>query len=158
MKIAKILFASAMILSICITGSEAATVKGGAVLAEVEGTVEVKPSTSKAVWVAGVANTALVVGDLIRTGKDSYATIHINQDAETINIELKSQSQLELVELSTNTATGRKKTILSLGAGEAMFKTKNMGADSKFEVKTPTSVIEPQGSKSVFSAQVEHAE
>lgn len=129
-----------------------------AVLAEVRGTVEVKPATDKAVWVAGTASTSLEPGDIIRTGKDSAAAIRINGGVESIVAELKSESQLSIIALTADAATGRKSTMLSLKIGEVMVRTKNMNPGSNFDIATPTSIVTSRGGSSSFSVQVERLE
>lgn len=129
-----------------------------AVLAEVKGTVEVKPATDKAVWVAGKASTSLLRGDEIITGKDSKAVIHINGDPESIRVELEGESRLTIVELVTDALTKSKGTLLSLGIGKATVRTRNMTPGSSLEIKTPTSIVSSRGVSSSFSVQVEHPE
>ena len=128
------------------------------VLAEVKGTVEVKPATYKAVWVAGKASTSLLQGDEIRTGKNSKAVIHINDDPESIKVELESESALTIVRLAANTLTKNKGILLSLSLGKATVRAKNMGPKSILEIKTPTSTVSSRGDSSSFSVQVGNLE
>jgi hypothetical protein len=126
-----------------------------ATLAEARGTVEVKPAAGKAVWVAGAASTSLVQGDMIRTGTDSAATIRINEGAGSIVVELANDSLLSIVKLMTNVSTGTKDILLSLDLGEATIKTKDTDQRSKFEIKTPTSIVSSNGGSSSFSVNAE---
>lgn len=129
-----------------------------ATMAEVQGTVEMKPSSEKAVWVAAAANTSLAQGDIIRTGEKSYAFIHINGASGNAVIELKENSQLTIVTLARAASRENRSTLLSLDIGEANIKTKNMDKRSVFEVKTPTSIIAAEGNSSSFMVQVEKEE
>lgn len=126
-------------------------------LYEISGSVEMK-SGDNGGWSAAKIGTTVPVGGSVKTGKDSYATIRIDDGAETIFIELDSDSKLTLVELATGRTTGNKTTLVSLDMGKANVKAKNLSKSSVFEIKTPTSVLKTQGSDSSFNVQVEKLE
>lgn len=158
MKIVSLVVLIAMILSVSSIGNAADEMKRTAVLASVDGSVEMKPSSEKAVWVAGAANTSLAAGDSVKTGKDAHAIVRIDGGAGDIIAELKSQSQLTILEMTANAATKKTTTLLSLDIGEATFKTNKTIDGSKLEVKTPTSIVASEGDTSSFSVQVEKVE
>jgi len=128
--------------------------KRTAVLMAVQGTVEIKPAIGE--WVPGTAKTALAEGDFIKTGKDSWALININGSTETATVELREKTNMELLTLAADEKAGTASTLLDLYAGEVMVKARAAGKDtSKFEVKTPTSIVAVRGGKTSFSVKVE---
>lgn len=129
-----------------------------ATLGEVRGAVEWKANPEVAEWTAGVKDTHLPAGSVIRTGRDSIVVIQINGDAENITAELDSESRLSIVELAISTSSGKKSTMLSLELGKATIKTKNISPGSILEIKTPTSIVSSQGRNSSFNVQVERLE
>ncbi len=136
------------------TASHADSAKRTAVLAAVQGSVEVKPAMGE--WVPGRARTALAEGDFIKTGKNSWALITIGGPAETATVELRETSNMELKTLTANEKTGMSTTLLDLYAGEVMVKARAADEDkSMFEVKTPTSIVAVQGGKASFSVKVD---
>ncbi|MCM8761324.1 MAG: FecR domain-containing protein [Candidatus Omnitrophica bacterium] len=137
--------------------SFAANAKRSAVIAAVRGSVEVKPL--KGEWVPAKANTTLAEGDFIKTGKDSWVLINIDDSGETASVELKESSNMELSLLSIDEKTGATRTLLDMYAGEVMVKAKNLGGKkSKFDVKTPTSIVAVKGDSASFSVKVERIE
>lgn len=132
-----------------------------AFLAGFKGAVEWKDGAPGSDWASAAEDTALSAGSTVRTGKDSSAVIMINGDsgdAESVSIELDSESRISIVEMAVNASTGNKSSLLSLELGKADVKAKNLRKGSVFEVKTPTSVISAQGSDSSFRIQVERSE
>jgi hypothetical protein len=132
--------------------------KRSAHIEEARGAVEWKGGPSGVEWMAAAKGAALPVGASVRTGKDSHAVIVINGEPESINVELDSESRISIVELSRDAASGRKNTLLSLEIGRVNVKAKSLAKGSAFEIKTPTSVVSPQGSDSSFNVQVEKLE
>ena len=108
-------------------------------------------------WASATAMMVLNEGDTVRTGKGSWALLNINGNAQSATAELKENSQMPLLELAKDDDKMTRSTMLDLSAGEVMVKTKNIGGEkSKFEVKTPTSVIAVQGGSASFSVTVEN--
>lgn len=148
----------AIVSSSAETPSDAAALRRTATLAEVKGSVEVKPSTPKAVWVRGPANTALAEGDIIRTGNGSSAIIHISGDTENASIELGADSQITIINLAANAGGLKKNLVLSLETGEALVKTKRHEAGSVIEIQTPTSTVMSSGGSATFTVKAEKVE
>lgn len=128
-----------------------AQTRSGKIL-DTQGKVEVK--LGKANWVSAAKNMNLNEGDMIRTRTNSSATIELEKAGI---VEIKPNSELELSELTTNKADNSQRTILDLSLGEVLIKAKKLSAEkSKFEVKTPTSVVGVRGT--AFSVKVEAVE
>ena len=72
-------------------------------------------------------------------------------------VDVSEKSQLSLATLVKDTTSGLKKTLLDLAIGQVLIKAEKLDTpDSKFEVKTPTSVVGVRGTK--FSVRVEALE
>jgi hypothetical protein len=146
----RIVFLAAMI-ALGNFSSHAADSKQAAALMATQGAVEIKPLGGE--WVPGVAKTALAQGDFIKTGKDSWALIDINSAGGIATVELRQSTNMELAELPGSLT---KNTLLDLYAGEVTVKARKADASgSKFEVKTPTSIVAVDGGNASFSVKVE---
>ena len=63
-------------------------------------------------------------------------------------VEMSPNSELTFAELVKDDATGTQKTLLDLAIGQILIKAAKLNtAESKFEVKTPTSVVGVRGTK-----------
>ena len=114
-----------------------------------QGNVEVK--IGKANWAPAKIGAILQESDLIRTGVNSTADVEIENAGF---IEIKPNSELEFTELTTDTENNSRRTILDLSLGEILIKAKKLNdKKSKFEVKTPTSVVGVRGT--AFSVKVD---
>ena len=126
-----------------------------ATIKQVSGTVEMK--VSKGSWMPAIVGTNLKQGDAIRTKANSTATLLLDGKAETASVEVKQNSQLTLAELIANKAQGTETTLLDLSLGEILIKAKKLHSEkSRFEVKTPTSIVGVRGT--TFSVTVEAVE
>ncbi len=122
----------------------------------IEGDVFVKsPDVPDAV--SAHPGMALNERDIIITGKDSKAVLNVNGRAESATVEVDENSQLMLLELKKDKKTGTENTLLDLAVGKILVKARELrDPDSKFEVKTPTSVVGVRGTN--FSVEVEAVE
>ena len=126
--------------------------QGYAVIASIQGNVEVK--TKGAAWSVAKGGMSVGQGDIVRTKGDSWAVLDIYEGEKRLaSVEVKQFSELRLVLLNPD-----KSILLDLALGEAMIKTeRSKGSKAKIEVKTPTSFIEVVG-KSTFSVTVDKLE
>ncbi|MBM3249954.1 MAG: FecR domain-containing protein [Candidatus Omnitrophica bacterium] len=133
----------------------AENVKRVASIMEFQGTVEVK--MGKAAWQSAQKGMTLNPGDMIRTKKNSFALLNVDGKAETATVEVKENSQVKLSELLENKKDGTQSTLLDLALGNILIKAKKLHSEkSKFEVKTPTSIVAVRGT--TFSVAVEAIE
>lgn len=122
---------------------------------DINGKVEV--SLSKGKWIPAEKGMQLNPGDLIRTKTNSFAIIKINGAGETALVELKEKSQLNLSKMLINKEENYQQTLLDLSLGKILIKAQKLHADkSRFEVKTPTSIVAVRGT--TFSVAVEAIE
>ena len=153
MKALGILLIICMVCGACSIGL-AEIAKREAIISEVNGKVEIKTLASG--WVPAKTGMVLTQGDIISTKADSSATLKLN-GTEEATVNIKQNSQLGLAELMANDKEGIQKTMLDLALGEILIKTQKLRSkESKFEVKTPTSIVGVRGT--VFSVAVESSE
>jgi hypothetical protein len=117
--------------------------------------VEVKIGAGR--WAAAKTGMTLTQGDSIRTKAKSLAILDLDGQAKSAKVEVKENSLLNLAELAENKAEGAQKTLLDLSLGKILIKVQKLRQDkSKFEVKTPTSIVGVRGT--TFSVAVEAIE
>jgi len=139
-----------------ISGASAEEVKRTASVVEASGDVAIKISSAQA-WQPAKAGDVLNEGSYIKTGPLSKAVLNIDGDGKTALVDVSEKSQLSLATLVKDTTSGLKKTLLDLAIGQVLIKAEKLDTpDSKFEVKTPTSVVGVRGTK--FSVRVEALE
>ena len=120
-----------------------------------KGTVDVKSASTD--WVPVQKGMILNVGDAVRTKSGSWAIVNLDGNGETASVEVKENSQMMLAELLENKKEETESTLLDLALGEVLIKAKKLHSDkSRFEVKTPTSIVGVRGT--TFSVSVESAE
>jgi hypothetical protein len=96
-------------------------------------------------------------GDMIRTMAGSWALLNVDGHAETATVEVKENSQLKMAQLLENKDASSQSTLLDLALGEVLIKAKKLHSEkSKFEVKTPTSIVAVRGT--TFSVAVKSVE
>ena len=144
-------------LFICSSGF-AQSAKRQAAVKEAKGIVELKIGSDA--WSAAKVGTLLNQGDSIRSKANSWAVIEIldlEGKERTASVELKPNSQLRLQEILENKEKQSQTTMLDLSLGEILIKAEKLDSEkSKFEVKTPTSVVGVRGTQ--FSVTVEAIE
>ena len=125
------------------------------VLFSVNGNVEVKTMTAN--WMPAQEGMILTEGDTIRTKNASTATLDVNGGGRTATVEVKENSQLQLATLLEDKQADTQTTLLDLSLGQILIKAKKLHTEkSKFEVKTPTSIVGVRGT--TFSVTVEAVE
>ncbi len=126
-----------------------------ATIAEMSGKVEVQ--TDAGVWMPAQVGMILNQGDSIRTMDESFAVLNVDGVAETASVEVKQKSNMKLAMLIQDKEAETQNTLLDLSIGEVLIKAKKLHSEkSKFEVKTPTSIVGVRGT--TFSVSVEAIE
>ncbi|MBU2436251.1 MAG: FecR domain-containing protein [Candidatus Omnitrophica bacterium] len=119
---------------------------------EVTGKVLVKPSGEKR-WISVQKGTIISEGDILKTQVNSWALLNLNGSGETATVEVEENSQLAFTELIKD-EQGVEKTFLDLFLGKLLIEAKKLESEkSKFEVKTPTSIVGVRGT--TFAIEVE---
>lgn len=126
--------------------------QGYAVIASIQGNVEVRPGVGA--WSAAKGGESVGQGDAVRTGGSSWAVLDIYEGERLLaSVEVKQLSELRVLLLDPD-----KSILLDLALGEATIKSQRLSSDkARFEVRTKTSFIEVTG-KAVFSVAVEKLE
>lgn len=122
-------------------------------LVEFEGEVQVMPKGSR-VWSSAQEGVVLSEGDAIKTGPASSALLNIEGDAKKGSlVSLKENTRLNLDILKEDIGTNKKVTLLDVSIGKILIQAEKLQGGSKFEVKTPTSVVGVRGTK--FAVEVD---
>ncbi len=150
-------YAGIMILVLALfTCAYAQESKRVASISDMSGTVEVRTMQDKK-WVPGQIGMKLSEGDILRTKANSWAVLNVDGMAQTATCEVKENSQIKLAQLLENKKDSTQKTLLDLALGEVLIKAKKLHSEkSKFEVKTPTSIVAVRGT--TFSVAVKAVE
>lgn len=151
MKILRAILVLALIVSIA-SGAFSEELKRTGKIAMLEGRARVKRSGEKK-WTQARLGMVLNEGDTIKTQANSWMLLNLDGTGETANIEIEEGSQLLFLELTKDEVKGTQQTLLDLAIGEILIKAQKIHSpESKFEVKTPTSVVGVRGTK--FSVTV----
>ncbi len=123
-----------------------------AAVAGINGNVMVK-NPGPGSWVNAKVDDLLSEGSFIKTGIGAMAVLNID-NGRTATVNLSEKSLVSIETLIKDPSTGMKKTLLCLSIGQVLIKAEKLDApDSKFEVRTPTSVVGVRGTK--FSVKVD---
>jgi hypothetical protein len=118
---------------------------------DIKGIVEVKATQGE--WEKAKIGMTLEQGYIIRTKKKSRALLNVDGMGQTATVEIKQNSQMQLMELLENKEESSQATLLDLAIGEILIKAQKLHSPkSKFEVKTPTSIVGVRGT--TFSVSV----
>lgn len=155
MKLLRVFLSVGVVLALLASSTFAAETRRVATIAEITGTAEVKIGSGK--WAPAKVGMSLTQGDTIRTKAKSMAILDLDGKARSAKVEIKENSLLTLAELAENKAKDTQKTLLDLSLGKILIMVQKLRQDnSKFEVRTPTSVVGVRGT--TFSVAVEAIE
>lgn len=125
-----------------------------AMILDMDGGVSVR--VSGGISMPAEIGMVLKQGDAIITSQGAFALVQIG-GVETATVEVSENSRVMLSELLSNDADSSQSTLLDLAMGKVLIKAAKLHSDkSKFEVKTPTSVVGVRGT--TFEVQVEGIE
>jgi len=123
----------------------------------ISGKAFVKFSGQKA-WLPADEGMILKERDIIQTRKQTQVVLYL-MDGNVVSawVDIKANSQLRISELKGADGKETRKTLLDLGMGKILIKVQKLyGEGSKFEVKTPTSIVGVRGT--TFAVEVEGIE
>lgn len=154
MKILKVLCIAALVLTMAVAAY--AMEKRTASIVSIDGSAEVK-AAGQASFSPATVGMVLNEGDTIKTAAKSWVLLNVDGKGQTATVEVKEGSQMLLAELLVDPKAGTSKTLLDLAMGEVLIKAQKVhGEESKFEVKTPTSIVGVRGT--TFNVKVEAVE
>lgn len=155
MKILRFACIAAMILGVA-TYACAAEMQRTARIMSLDGSAEVKPAGESS-WSNTQVGAILNEGDTLKTGPRSMAVLDIGDKGEVGTVEVSEDSQLLLSAMTFDKDGDTSRTLLDLAMGEVLVKAQKVhGEGSKFEVKTPTSIVGVRGT--TFKVKVESVE
>ncbi|MDD5136186.1 MAG: FecR domain-containing protein [Candidatus Omnitrophica bacterium] len=148
---------NALCIAVLIAGITSAgfseEMKRTATIAETSGEVMIK-NAGPGSWASAKVGDVLNEGSFLKTGSRAKAVINIDGDSKTAVVDVSERSLVSFETLVKDSMTGVKKTLLDLSIGQVLIKAEKLDTpDSKFEVKTPTSVVGVRGTK--FSVKVD---
>ena len=119
-------------------------------------TGEVMVSSMDGEMIPAEVGMTLTQGDIISTGVDSWAYLSL-AGTDTASVELDAGSEMLISELIMDEEAGTQQTLLDLAIGKILITAQKIHSeDSKFQVKTPTSVVGVRGT--TFQVEVEAVE
>jgi len=155
MKILRIVCIIALVLGVA-TFALAVEAKRTAQLISLDGKAEIKLA-GQSNWSPAKVGSILNEGDTLKTSPGSMALLNIDGKGQTATVEVSEGSQLLMSEMMVDQKAGTSKTLLDLAMGEILIKAQKVhGEESKFEVKTPTSIVGVRGT--TFKVKVESVE
>jgi len=151
MKIFKVMCITVLVLSMALAVH--AMEKRTAQIVSLDGRAEVK-TEGQTSWSSAKVGMVLNEGDTIRTFAKTWILLNVNGKGQTATVEIKENSKLLLSEMLADVKAGTSKTLLDLALGEVLIKAQKVhGQESRFEVKTPTSIVGVRGT--TFNVKVE---
>ena len=154
MKILRVTCIVALVLAMAVVSYAAE--KRTASIMSIDGSAQVKPA-GQAIFIPASVGMVLNEGDSIKTAAKSWVLLNVDGKGQTATVEVKENSQMLLSELMVDPKAGTSKTLLDLAMGEVLIKAQKVhGEESKFEVKTPTSIVGVRGT--TFNVKVEAVE
>jgi hypothetical protein len=151
MRLFTLVIIALLICGFAVTADAAVTQRTATVI-EMDGTAEVKvPDEGQ--WKAADLGMTLSEGDTVRTESDSLLVLRL-EGVETADVEIKERTVMKLAEFFEDKDEATQRTLLDLAIGEILVTSKKLQSEkSKFEVKTPTSIVGVRGT--TFSVSVE---
>jgi hypothetical protein len=102
-------------------------------------------------WMPAKDGMVILPGDEVKTAEEN--SVEVTLDGGKVGrVEIKEGSIFRISKAETNVATGDQTTILDLALGKILVDVKSLKGNSKFEVRTPTSITGVRGT--VFEVTV----
>ena len=120
-----------------------------------EGDVQVMLK-GQGIWRDAQEGMELTEGDVIKTGRNGAALLNIEGDSKGSLVRMREDTRLNLDILKEDMATDKKVTVLDVSIGKILIQAEKLKEGSRFEVKTPTSVVGVRGTK--FAVEVDTLE
>lgn len=98
-------------------------------------------------WKPLEVGVILYEGDKMKTGKDSQVIVETTGNAKTALMTVRKETEFTFKNFRHDEATKIDNTLLDLEVGSVMVEAEKLIGASRFEVKTPTSVVGIRGTK-----------
>ena len=106
-------------------------------------------------WSALQNDTILSEGDSVKTGKNSEVELELTGAAKTGEVTVHYDSEFTFKTFRHDANTKIENTLLDVSIGAVLVKAEKLVGDSRFEAKTPTSIVGIRGT--AFEIQVSKA-
>ena len=103
-------------------------------------------------WEKLAATTILEEGDSVKTGRDGEVRIECMGNAKTAELLVRHNTEFIFTKFRHDAADKIDNTLLMVGIGSVLIKADKLVGASKFEVKTPTSIVGIRGT--IFEVHV----
>ena len=132
-----------------------ANVPSQAKILETKGDVTyLKPGTTD--WAILDPTVILSEGDSVKTGPGAQLRMELMGSAKTAEILIRKETEFKFSKFRFDEASKVDNTLLEIGVGSVLVKAEKLMGASKFEVKTPTSIVGIRGT--IFEVHVPKAE
>ena len=108
------------------------------------------------VWEKLDPATIFSEGDSIKTGADGEVRLELMGASKTAEILVRKETEFKFTKFRNDEASKIDNTLLDVGIGDILVKAEKLVGASKFEVKTPTSIVGIRGT--IFEVHVPKAE
>lgn len=96
-------------------------------------------------WVELTPDMVLSQGDWLKTWPASEVVLELTGNKKTANITVREKSKFQLKTFSHNAEKNLENTLLDVEVGTVLVKAEKLEGASKFQVKTPTSIVGIRG-------------
>lgn len=96
-------------------------------------------------WKKLEVGLALHEGDVVKTAADSEVKMELAGAAKTAEITIRKETELIFETFRHDADSMQDETLLNVDMGAVLVKAEKLVGDSKFEVKTPTSIVGIRG-------------
>jgi len=125
---------------------QAITLRAGKIT-RVIGRVDIKKAQNT-FWIEAFPGTFLSQNDIIKTHEDASIDVEFEKDeGQYFKIRLKDDSRLSFTKMGHDTEARVEDILLDLAIGAVLIKTDKMPPKSKFQVRTPTSMVGVKGTR-----------
>jgi hypothetical protein len=153
MKMLKVLAVFIMVVGLACTAFAAEEIRTAKVI-DIEGDVEIKMADGS--QMPAEIGMVITQGDIVKTKGDSWALVKL-EGIETATVEIDENAEVLLSQLTMDEDAGTQQTLLDLAIGKVLIKAEKVqDENSKFQVKTPTSIVGVRGT--TFQVTVEGLE
>ena len=104
------------------------------------------------IWNKLEPTTILEEGDSVKTGPESEVKLELTGAAKTAEIMVRKETEFKFDTFRHEDTAKVENTLLNVGVGGVLIKAEKLVGASKFEVKTPTSIVGIRGT--VFEVNV----
>ena len=96
-------------------------------------------------WAELDIGAVLTEGDVVKTPQNSEVVMHLKGIRKTAEIIVRQNSEFTFHRFQHDPVSGVDETLLDLPLGSILVKAEKLAGSSKFEVKTPTSIVGIRG-------------